>query len=195
MIRVSIFSYIYTVNIFKKMVAKMKQSINASLNEYAEKYDHYRVLTKENRFYAINDKVKTYCSIQIIKCSTPTPTFEIAQSYFEWLNRASKSIIKTTFEKNTYKLYFRFFKKPLLSLTIIKNSETETTFAVSGGMLAKQNQKGTFTFKKVTESDKHYVIALEKFEPSLPWLLYRLTQAPIHEFVMEKFQQEKGLTE
>ena len=195
MIRVSIFGSIYTVNFYKKMVVIMKHTMDTSLTEYVQKYDSYRVLTRDNRFFAINNKAKVYCSIQIIKCEKSMLPFEIAESYFHWLSKTSKSIIKTVFENKTYKLYFCFLKKPLLTLTMIENNEKKTTFAVSGGILAKRYQKGRFTFKRAKENNTKYVIALEEFESSLPWLLYRITQAPIHEIVMEKFQKEKGITD
>lgn len=167
----------------------MKQTINISLDEYVGKYNSsHRVHLNSTALVGINDAEKTYCSIQVIHCNRVFRPDQIASEYFNWLSSTSKSIIKVKFENNSYKLYFRYFKKPLLILSQTKNDEHKISFTVTGGLLSKKNQKGTFTFKKV-ENDLNFIIALEQFESSLPWYLYRCTQAPIHEFVMKHFQK------
>lgn len=150
---------------------------------------HLRV--KDDRVIGINNKLKTYCSIQIINRDDATPLC-VADDYFQWLAASSKGIIRVQYQENTYKLYFCLINKPLLTLTLKEANDEKALFFVTGGLLAKQNQNGTFSFLRSDNNNAKFIIALEKFKTRLPWFLYRITQAPIHEIVMRLYQKNKG---
>ncbi|MCD8509516.1 MAG: hypothetical protein LRY73_06280 [Bacillus sp. (in: Bacteria)] len=66
-------------------------------------------------------------------------------------------------------------------------------YAINGGWLNKESglSEGTGRFWFVVSPDEKYLYtALIHFKPRLPWPLYSLTQAPIHEFVMERFARQ-----
>ncbi|MCT8137928.1 hypothetical protein H1D32_09275 [Anaerobacillus sp. CMMVII] len=123
-----------------------------------------------------------YCSIQVVK--EQLPPLELTKTYFHWLSTASKKLIKVTFINHQYQLFIRFIPKPLLVLTLQQQTPEKVVLGVTGGLLATPKQKGTFTFMK---RNKCSIIALEHFQPRLPWWFYRATQAPIHELVMIYF--------
>ena len=57
-------------------------------------------------------------------------------------------------------------------------------------MLFRSNGKPQrFEFRKLPDEDE-FIMALHDFTPSLPWPIYRLTQAPIHGLVSRIYQVE-----
>lgn len=143
----------------------------------------YKVKLKKNRLLAFSHRSKKYCSIQLLQ--TNQSPLDLARTYFQWLEKSSKKIITAKEIGEKWALCFLHF--PLLTLKLVGNHETKATFKVVGGALAKQEDQGTFTFIHSTEGT---IVALEHFSPRLPWWLYFITQAPIHEFVMVQFQKQ-----
>ncbi|QOY34821.1 hypothetical protein AWH56_019165 [Anaerobacillus isosaccharinicus] len=157
------------------------------LRVFDKKLQHkYTVTLKKNRLIASSKALKTYCSIQV--SPDEIPPLELANTYFRWLTKASKKIIKINNTSDQYQLSFFFLKKPLLVLKLQEHDDQKVQYRVAGGLLAKTEQEGTFTFFRCNGNS---VIALEHFHPRLPWLLYLATQAPIHELVMIKFMNRK----
>ena len=59
-------------------------------------------------------------------------------------------------------------------------------FKIIGGLLSKKDGGGWLEFRIV--SNKKYALAsINEFVPSLPWYIYKYTQAPLHAFIMKKF--------
>ncbi len=165
----------------------MKLLSSKYLKQFVETLqENYQVTLKENRLIAVNNHQKKYCSIQII--NKAAPPLKIANIYFHWLHQASKKFIIVSGNKNKYELSVCFFKKPLLILTLQKEDDHKAIYSISGGLLSNPQQAGTFSCFRYKETS---IIALEHFQPRLPWWIYRATQAPIHEFVMIYFQKNK----
>ncbi|MFN7252776.1 MAG: hypothetical protein ACK4M9_18690 [Anaerobacillus sp.] len=154
------------------------------LSAFAKKLkNNYKVTSKKCSLIAVSNRLKRYCSIQQI--NSEIPPLDLAKMYFYWLTTASKKIIKVNETKDSYELSFRFLKKkPLLILKLEDQDDKKAQYLVTGGLLAIQQQHGTFTFYRYKGTS---VIALEHFQPKLPWWVYLVTQAPIHEFVMIRF--------
>lgn len=170
----------------------MKKTCHPSLVQHSRhlQSDHHLRL-KGDRVIGINNHLKTYCSIQLINTDEITPLC-VADDYFQWLAATSKKIVRVKYQENTYKLYFCLINKPLLTLTLREANDKKALFFVSGGLLAKKNQNSTFAFLRSENNNTEIIIALERFKTRLPWLLYRITQAPIHEIVMRLYQKNKG---
>lgn len=158
------------------------------LNEYNDNYlqNHFRTKLFSERIVAHHNKKRMYCSVQIGANMTKLQAPTLAKTYFLWLQNMSKNIIKVNLEPHLYSISFRFFNKPLLVLELVQQNSCEAIFVVKGGVLAKKQQTGTFAFY-CDEKTNLFTIALEYFQPRLPWFVYRRTQAIIHEIVMVKF--------
>ncbi|OIJ18971.1 hypothetical protein BKP45_14695 [Anaerobacillus alkalidiazotrophicus] len=168
----------------------MTQKINHHLKQYLDVLkSNYHVKIKKNGLVAFNNDSKRYWSIQILNIHNRKKPSYMVGSYFQWLATESKNIISVSFQDKSYSLYVKFLKTPVLILTIQTTTNQKVVLHVTGGLLAKKNQIGTFTFL-MTEKGERFIVALERFEPSLPWWVYRITQAPIHEFVMKRFQMK-----
>lgn len=148
---------------------------------------------KRDSLVKIDNFSKTYCSIQLVTNNEKSLPIDVAHTYFNWLTSVSKKIFIAKYKKETYKIYVFFLKNPLLELSLLEINKHKVIFKISGGILAKQNQLGTFSFLRSSENE--YAIALERFAPRLPWFFYKLTQAPIHEIVMKQFQKKMRVSQ
>ena|SRR5690606_12295380 len=59
-------------------------------------------------------------------------------------------------------------------------------FFITGGLLCQRKDLGWLEFRQINQK-KWTISAIHEFVPTLPWWLYRLTQAPLHSFVMKQF--------
>lgn len=68
------------------------------------------------------------------------------------------------------------------------SSKDMIVYKIVGGNLALSNNGGNarFEFRRILDSNEA-IIALQEYEPTLPWSVYKFTQANIHKSVMELF--------
>ena len=85
-------------------------------------------------------------------------------------------------------IYFNLLGIRLLELKRIldRSDEKRQLFYIVGGKLAKRTDHGWLEFRSVLKND-HIITAIHEFVPSLPWFLYKNTQALVHLFVMKQF--------
>jgi uncharacterized protein YbjT (DUF2867 family) len=78
-----------------------------------------------------------------------------------------------------------------IRLLILEFSESRSTsdralFYIRGGRLAKIQGRGRLEFRETVDGHS-LLVAVHEFRPRLPWYLYSLTQAKVHQFVMWSF--------
>lgn len=111
----------------------------------------------------------------------------VAEEYTRWLTTAWRGLLWVNKRGNTL-----FFKIPLLPpLLVLRRSPLRSwtdreLFYVWGGLLSRHETKGRLEFRLTTDR-RHVIASIFKFEPALPWYLYRFTQAWVHLFVMYRF--------
>jgi len=78
-----------------------------------------------------------------------------------------------------------------LKILILKRREESTSdlqsFRIKGGLLALKHDKGRLEFREVLDG-KYLLMSIHDFYPSLPWYIYRYSQALMHLFVMNAFK-------
>jgi hypothetical protein len=81
-----------------------------------------------------------------------------------------------------------FLPTPLLVLEFIDQGadRARDKFHIVGGLLTKTTNTGWFEFRQVAHR-RYTLAAIHEFVPALPWLIYILTQAPVHARVMRSF--------
>jgi hypothetical protein len=93
-------------------------------------------------------------------------------------------------------LSFRFagLKRPLLELShsAARSSSDRPLYYITGGILAREanpaNGRAPARLEFRESPDRRSVLAaIFNYRPSLPWWIYRLSQAPIHLLVMKLF--------
>ena len=135
-------------------------------------------LTKENNVR----------SIQRLPELQDLTSFVIAKEYMTWLPQFFKFFIKVNVSNEKAK--FKCLGMTLLELSHIteRSNDDRDLFFITGGILCKRRDHGWLEFRQVNQK-KWTLTAIHEFVPTLPWWIYRFTQALIHEWVMKKFGQ------
>jgi uncharacterized protein YbjT (DUF2867 family) len=114
----------------------------------------------------------------------------ISREYMRWLPRFFRTVIRVTEAPGSSRVTFSFafLDAPLLILERVEDQRDpcRDEFRVVGGLLAKPDTHGWLEFRLVAGGE-FTLAAIHDFVPSLPWPVYRLTQAPIHAWVMRSF--------
>ncbi len=114
------------------------------------------------------------------------------QEYLRWLDGFGGPFIHVDVdsEKGTAKFSVPFFRRPVLELAHApdRSHPDRALFYVTGGLLADTTSgyRGRLEFRQVLGGTT-LLAAIHDFAPSLPWRLYRLTQAIAHLVVMHQF--------
>ncbi len=132
----------------------------------------------------------TVRSIQRLPSLPRYDTTFIAKEYLAWLPRFFRALIKVTWVPDTKRIVFRLalVPWPLLVLEYIQGpSELDRNkFHIVAGALSRTTSTGWLEFRQVAER-RFTLASIHDFVPSLPWLIYIVTQAPIHALVMRAF--------
>jgi uncharacterized protein YbjT (DUF2867 family) len=117
----------------------------------------------------------------------------IADEYFKWLPSFFSPLILVhkTDEENVWVFRFAFLKLPLLKLwhSRLRSTEDRHLFYIRGGILAKKDQPSArLEFREVLNGEAS-IAAIHEFKPSLPWPIYKYSQAIIHLWVMNSFRK------
>ena len=86
-----------------------------------------------------------------------------------------------------------FINKFILKMERDEADSTEdmVVYNIVGGDLAHSNDGGNarFEFRRIRNTNEG-IIALQEYEPTLPWVVYKLTQAKAHKTVMNIFKNK-----
>ena len=110
--------------------------------------------------------------------------------YPEWLSSWSSWFLRIEWEGSSFRFRLPGMKQPLLVLREDpeRSDEDRAIFRVAGGLLAASEPRAHPRLEfRLTPGGDHVLAALQDFEPRLPWWLYKVSQAPIHAFVMRAF--------
>ncbi|WP_054707905.1 NAD(P)H-binding protein [Bacillus sp. JCM 19041] len=116
----------------------------------------------------------------------------VADYYTKWLSVIGHPLIKTTTDSD-YNARIYLLGKPMLELTYSKERSTNqrSLYYITGGLLIKLNEepnRSRLEFRQIPNSQE-CLIAIHEYRPSLPWLIYTLTQAKVHILVMYLFKK------
>lgn len=133
---------------------------------------------------------KTVRSIQRMTLPKGHSVDQIVFEYFKWLPEFIPFGIGVFRTREGAQFYFLSKKLVLLRLAFRASDgpADRVMMYITGGLLVAKNNVGQFEFRSVLNGDS-LLIAIHDFRPSLPWFVYRWTQALIHGYVMKKFAQ------
>lgn len=131
------------------------------------------------------------CSVQRLQVSQKQNATAVAEEYLLWLPRALRPFLTVQVENEaTCSFFLAPLRKPLLVLVMSHERSTSTRrlFYVTGGLLAGESEgaRPRLEFRSVLQG-RFVLAAIHDFVPRLPWLLYKITQAIVHLFVMKAF--------
>lgn len=114
---------------------------------------------------------------------------EVSQRYGWWLTKKLKPLVRVTVSDQQTLFYFIFKFWVLLRLKVkeeLSDTSRQTMDIVDGLLVSKKN-KGVFEFRIVLNG-RFAISAIHDYGPSLPWFIYRFTQAPLHLIIMAAFR-------
>ena len=112
----------------------------------------------------------------------------VALEYFNWLPTFFSTLVKVQLdgERCTFYLFDPKIKILILERSVERSSPDRQLLYIIGGLLSAKQERGRLEFREVL--DRRYVMAaIHEFRPSLPWFVYKWTQAIVHAFVMLAF--------
>ncbi|KAB8136820.1 NAD(P)H-binding protein [Gracilibacillus oryzae] len=118
---------------------------------------------------------------------------EVARYYVQWLEDFLNPWVRTTVDEDlNCQIGWIGNKKPLLELSYAPDRSTEDRdlYYITGGFLsdAEHNERGRLEFRKIPETNEA-IIAIHDYLPSMPWFIYKYTQANAHLLVMSCFRR------
>ncbi|KAA1042343.1 NAD(P)H-binding protein [Macrococcus equipercicus] len=170
----------------------IKESIKKALEE--DKDDK----KKKKSSKSIGDELKKsdVKSVQRIMIPSSWTIDQTANYYANWLSRIGYSFINTSIENEKLMISLPIFKEPILILEKSKerSSENRVLFYIRGGKFARSVEGGRarLEFRRVLDTNE-CLIAIHEYEPTLPWFIYKFTQARVHIIVMTLFGYETKL--
>lgn len=116
---------------------------------------------------------------------------QLAESYANFLNRITLNVVNSDFNEDNFTINVPCLNKELLLLSKdFKASNNERIlYRIVGGDFALDSDGGNarLEFRRLPNSDA-CIIALQEYEPTLPWWVYKYTQAKVHKSVMNLFK-------
>jgi hypothetical protein len=139
-------------------------------------------------FLRFEARRKTVRSVQRLSLPEGKNAEWVKEQYLEWLpqflaplivvKREGSSIVFSVFGSRLNVLEMRFSDE--------RSDGDRQLLYVTKGLLVSKKNRGRLEFRVVL--NRQFVLAaIHDFRPSLPWFLYKFTQAKLHLFVMNAF--------
>jgi uncharacterized protein YbjT (DUF2867 family) len=128
-------------------------------------------------------------SVQRMRLPAEADAAWAAREYVRWLPRRLSGLLRAERDDDgSARFYLRGVRAPLLVLTHAAERSTpgRQLFFVTAGTLVARGSRGRFELRQVLGGGT-LLTAVFDFAPSLPWWLYRATQARVHAWVMASF--------
>ena len=147
--------------------------------------DKKKTVSRPQAFRAKGEGERQVRSVQRLHLPKSKNARWVAECYMDWLPRFFH-IIQVKKRESTVR--FQFLGKSLLTLRYApdRSDDHRSLFFIDGGLLVKRRKNARFEFRE-TRDGNFVIAAIHNFSPSLPWWVYRLTQALLHVWVMNRF--------
>ena len=135
------------------------------------------------------------CSIQRYTRPAGWSALDIARAYFKWLP-SDVPLVKTSEHEGVFTIYLAGATMLVLRLVPGRSCTDCAWFSVADGkMNGRALDDARFEFRVLLDGVTA-LAALIGYQPTLPWPIYRFTQALVHERVMRRFglwlSEQKG---
>ena len=134
---------------------------------------------------------KTVRSVQRLPLPQGRNAEWVKEYYIQWLPRFLAPFIKVTTLGKQIKFSIFTTRLTLLELEVSeeRSDPDRQVLYIVGGMLVTIKDRGRLEFRVVLHR-RFVLAAIHDFSPSLPWFVYKYTQAKIHLLVMQCFGRE-----
>lgn len=134
--------------------------------------------------------VKSARSVQRLTLPMDKDAHWVAREYLDWLHNSSLGFIRTQRDENEIAFFLRFFAKPLLEMrySTERSFSDRALFYVHSGWLVSKKAPSVCRLEfRESRVGNSIIAAVHDFYPSLPWYIYRYSQAIAHLLVMILF--------
>lgn len=148
-----------------------------------------------DRMRAIDDRAirlaRRVRSIQRLPLPEGWTARQVTAEYYRWLPKAVRPLLRCEIAPGgPVRVCLGFTPWLLIEFTPAphRSSEERQLLYITGGFLArtKDNKKGRIEFREIL--DRHcMLVAIHDYIPTLPWIIYRHTQAVVHLWVARRF--------
>jgi uncharacterized protein YbjT (DUF2867 family) len=127
-------------------------------------------------------------SVQRVTTLFRSDVKKVSELYFNWLNFFFRKIITVHHEGAFFKINFFLLKSPLLvfEYSESRSFEGRELYYIRSGLLVGESKRARLEFRNIYQG-LYKIIAIHEYKPSLPWYVYKYTQALFHLFVMQSF--------
>ena len=127
-------------------------------------------------------------SVQRVTTLFRSDVKKVSELYFKWLNAFFKNLILVEQVGRFYNVRFFLMKQPLLVFEHApeRSFEGRELYYIRSGLLVSPSKRARLEFRNIYQG-LYKIIAIHEYKPSLPWYIYKYTQAIIHLFVMRSF--------
>lgn len=115
---------------------------------------------------------------------------DVANTYGNFLNKITFNMVESAIDENYFAIKLLWLDKLLLLLEKDHkvSDDDRVVYQIVGGELAHADDGGSATleFRRIINSAQG-LVALQEYQPTLPWIVYKFTQAKLHKTVMNLF--------
>lgn len=169
-----------------------EESVRKALKE--EQDEQQTITTKQSKPKSKQDKkneVKDVRAITRFKIPESYSMRDVTREYAEFINDITLHLIDGTINEHEFNIQLPLIKKFILKMTRHNHDSTSEmiVYKIVGGDLAMAKDGGNarFEFRRILDTNEG-IVALHEYEPTLPWGVYKFTQANAHKFVMDVFK-------
>lgn len=128
-------------------------------------------------------------SVQRMRLPAGWTAQRAASEYLQWLPRFLRSLLRVDIQSaDRFRFILTPLRSPLLELTRApgRSSPDRQLFYVTGGLLSRSHGRPRFELRQVL-GGRTLLTVVHDYEPRLPWLVYILSQAIFHRWLMSRF--------
>ncbi|PNZ65650.1 NAD-dependent epimerase/dehydratase family protein [Staphylococcus croceilyticus] len=138
------------------------------------------------------DEIKDVRAITRFKIPKSYSMRDVAQEYAKFINDITLHLVNGNINEYEFNIHLPLINKFILRMERDEHDSTNEmiVYRIVGGDLALARDGGNarFEFRRILDSNEG-LIALQEYEPTLPWSIYKYTQANAHKAVMDIFMK------
>lgn len=172
---------------------KYEESVKNALKEEQDEQRTTTIQqTKPKSKQKKKNEVKDVRAITRFRIPESYSMSDVTKEYAEFINNITLHLVDGKINEHEFNIQLPLIKKPILKMKRDNHDSTNEmmVYRIVGGYLAMAKDGGNarFEFRRILDTNEG-IVALQEYEPTLPWEVYKFTQANAHKFVMNVFKQ------
>lgn len=170
-----------------------KENVKKALKE---KQDEQQIITTKQSKSKSNqnkrDEVKDVRAMTRFRIPESYSIQDVTREYAEFINNITLHLVNGTINEHEFNIQLPLIRKCILKMKRDNHDSINEmiVYKIVGGDLAMVKDSGNarFEFRRILDTNEG-IAALQEYESTLPWGVYKFTQAIAHKFVMGVFKQ------